>query len=193
MSARRLAFLVLAMTVFLLAGLPRIAFAAAEPTKLTIDPPVSAKGGVVALSATLTGADGKPRANQKIDFYLRVDLLGSTSASVGSGVTDASGAARISFVVTREGKHEFTAKFLGNADLAAATSAPASFDLAVSEGVTTPGGLPPASTLDTAGGLLPWAALSLGVGVWLTLLAVMVRVLLLVPAARAGAGPVPRE
>ncbi len=191
MTARRWSVLVVVFALSMSVAWPAIAHAAAAPTKIVMQTPnalpvqKSDPQSVMVLGAMLSTADGKPVANQKVEFLMVTDILGKTQASVGTVVSDSGGSARTTFVVRKTGPYQFTAKFAGN-DAFGPSESPvlkADFEALPSKVQTQ------LVDLRQVGGMLPWAALALGLAIWAVLIVVLVRVAVVVPRAARGAGP----
>jgi hypothetical protein len=104
-----------------LGSLPQRAQAqVAAPTVVAVGPatPSSAKG-LLALSAKLTTADGKPLSGQAIDFYMPVELFGDRDAFVGTATTDSAGGATLGYQPAQVGPQTIIARFSGVAAYAA--------------------------------------------------------------------------
>jgi hypothetical protein len=93
---------------------------AAAPTVVAVGPatPSSSKG-LLALSAKLTTADGKPLSGQAIDFYVPVELFGERDAFVGTATTDSAGGATLGYQPAQVGGQTIIARFNGVATYAA--------------------------------------------------------------------------
>ena len=193
MTIRRWSLLTAALVLTSVLAWPAVARAAAAPTKITMQQPTalpvqqSNPESVVVIGATLTGSDGKPVANQKVELLMGTDLLGKKWATVGMITTDSSGSARTTFVVNKTGSYDFSAKFAGNDAYGPSEAAVLKVDLeALAE--TKPEhpvlGLP----LNTIGRWVPWTGAALGVAVWVVLIYVLGSVLIVVPSAGRRAG-----
>ena len=130
-----------------------------QPTQLPVQE--SNPQSVMVIGATLTTADGKPVSNQKVEFLMGTDLLGKKWASIGTVASDSSGAARTTFVVTRTGTHEFSARFAGTDAFGPSEAAPVKADLEAAAETGHEG-----TTLPLIGRWVPWTGLAMGVVLW---------------------------
>lgn len=78
--------------------------------------------GHLTLAASLATAEGKPLSNRSIEFFQGVSLFGAREAYLGAAITDATGTAVIAFQPAQAGRHEITARFLGDDGYARAES-----------------------------------------------------------------------
>ncbi|MFN8524164.1 MAG: hypothetical protein U0821_13780 [Chloroflexota bacterium] len=170
----------------LLALVPAVALAqtqpappAGAPSKLQLAPaqPSSAKGRLT-LAATLTTAEGKPLSNQSVDFYQHVDLLGPRESYLGSGTTDSTGRAAVSYQPSQKGQQKITARFHGAEGLAGTS---ASGEIQVSD-VVSPF---PEERLPFAPirGLISIGIAALTLGFWVVLIGVLLSTVLGIRAA----------
>lgn len=198
MTARRWSISLIAIVATLALAWPAAAQALPAPTTLAMQPAQTIQGGLVVLSAVLTGANGSGVANQSVRFLMATNLLGQTEAAVGDAITDTSGAASVAFVPTRAESRTFSARFAGTPEFAPAEAQ------AITIEMTVPPPPPPTAAkqaaaasqvaqttreLNIVGRWVPWTALALGVGTWIALMFVVVRTVVLVPAAARRRSP----
>ena len=180
MTVRRWGLLVASAVLVLAVASPGLAQAAGAPTKLVMQPPMalpvqqSNPEAVMVLGATLTKADGSPIANQRVEFLMGTDILGKKNASIGTAVSDASGSARTTFVVTRSGSYQFSARYAGTELFAGSEAAVLDAQF---EALAVPHPAADSLQLNRIGRWVPWAGLGLGVAVWLVLIYVAASVL----------------
>lgn len=120
---RRLTFL-LAAVIALTVSITATATSATEAQQETalaiaVEPPTK-EGLDHRLGVTLTTSDGAPVTGARISTYAVVELLGDRQALLGSGVTDATGVARIP-IVPRHVEYRVVARFAGGGDHAPTT------------------------------------------------------------------------
>lgn len=111
---------VIAVTVSV-AGTAASATEGQQETALTVavEPPTK-EGLDHRLGVTLTTSDGAPVSGARISAYAVVELLGDRQALLGSGVTDATGVARIP-IVPRHAEYRVVARFAGGGEHAPST------------------------------------------------------------------------
>ncbi len=165
----------------------RAAAADKGATTLTMAAPKPGVGATILLTAKLAGPDGKPVANAPIQFVFQVDVLGQTEALLGTTPTTSGGTATWVYRLQQDGPVAFAAHFKGSDTLAAATSQPIPY---VVTGAPAPVA-PEAPRIGLVGQWVPWAALVLLLGVWVTLIGVAVRTVTAIPSAARGFAPGP--
>jgi Ni/Fe-hydrogenase subunit HybB-like protein len=122
-SMRRLTVLLVAVTVLTVwvAGTAASASEDQQATALAVAVEAPTKEGLDhRLGVTLTTSDGAPVSGARISAYAVVELLGDRQALLGSGVTDATGVARIP-VVPRHAEYRVFARFAGAGEHAPST------------------------------------------------------------------------
>lgn len=98
---------------------------AAARLALATTPLLDHKGHVIPgkylVVATLTTADGKPLSNQSITFFEQQEFLGTMrQVGLGMATTDATGTAAVAYQPAQAGAHALAARFVGDAQVAAA-------------------------------------------------------------------------
>lgn len=86
---------------------------------VAVEPPTK-EGLDHRLGVTLTTTDGAPVSGARVSAYAVVELLGDRQALLGSGVTDATGVARIP-VVPRHPEYRIVLRFAGGGEHAPST------------------------------------------------------------------------
>jgi hypothetical protein len=182
------ALAVLAMVAMALAMAPGRAHAADKgATTLTMAEPKSGPSNTLLLSAKLTGPDGKPVANARVEFLFKVDVLGQTQALLGTVPTTVAGSATYVYRLQQNGPVDFFARFNGDANLAGAASQAIHFDVTGAPAPAQAEG----TRVGVVGQWVPWAALALVLSVWVTLIGVAVRTVVAIPSAARGFIPEP--
>ena len=154
--------------------------AAGQKTVLSFQEPLTDGTGLLSLSARLRNGD-RPLGNQHVDFFVGTDFFdqsvtaltqlepGEQQVYLGSGVTDATGTATISYQPRWSGTHAITAVFPGKGEYSA-TEAKLTLDVSGAPAYAPePPGLEP---------LRQWAPVVIGLGVlgvWAGLLFVGIR------------------
>jgi hypothetical protein len=158
---------------------PAGAEAPAAPAQLTLQaaPPADDPSAVV-LTARLLGPDGQPLGNAAVTFFVRSDDFGGVAVRVASATTDAAGYARVRYAPTWRGPQDVTARFDGGAGVGPAQAATRFVAQAVA-----PAYRPEPAPLAGVRRGVSWAAATVGVGVWVLLLGVLVRVVRELPRA----------
>jgi hypothetical protein len=116
--------LLLRSVIAVLAGLILTAtpsIAGTETTRLALAsaPAIDENGqpirGQLVISATLVNAAGQPLSNRTITFYEEIRFLGAPhEALLGTGITDATGTARVVYQPARTGPDVIIARFAGD-------------------------------------------------------------------------------
>jgi hypothetical protein len=81
------------------------------------EPAKTSTRGVLALSATLTTAEGKPASDRQVDFYQQVEFFGDRDALLGTAPTDSTGTAILLYQPATRGKQTIIARFGGGGSL----------------------------------------------------------------------------
>lgn len=131
-------------------------------------------GGPVRLTATLTGADGRPLGKEEIRFRQASDVFGAKApyVPIGTAVTDGKGVASITYKSTVAGQQRFAAAYAGDARAGAATAATV---VTVRTAYPAYAAAPPKG-LEHVGSVTVDVLLAVVAAVWLTLVAQVVRV-----------------
>jgi Ni/Fe-hydrogenase subunit HybB-like protein len=169
------------------AAIPRIASATASVSTSTGAPTITIKGvegaGKVQLTATLTGANGKPQADAPVAFSFTTTEFGAPARLVplGSVNTNASGVARLilggdadhKYRPTTVGPQEFVATFTPTTADAKPISSNVTVNITVARSAYTPA--PPKPLAGLGKGLVV-ALFSIVAAIWLTLITQIWRV-----------------
>ncbi len=148
------------------------AAASGATLSLTSGSPASRVG--VELSAQVAGAAAAPMTGVTVNFYVHLDeFAGAPELLIGTASTDAAGVASITYQPTWAGTQRFVATAVDGAGAALATSS-----LSVQAARTDPFA-GPVQSLRPDGLIGRWVVvvlLALVIGVWITLLSLVVRV-----------------
>jgi hypothetical protein len=112
------------LVVALAGGAPTAAQSAAPTLKVNGATRTSTRG-VLALSATLSRADGTPLPDQEVSFYQQVDLFGPRDALLGSAATDSGGVAVLLYQAATRGRQTIKATFGGSSGVGKAEASTA--------------------------------------------------------------------
>lgn len=131
-------------------------------------------GGVVQLTATLTGADGKPLAETSVTFLLTTKVFGSQGRLVplGSVATDHIGVAKLIYRATVTGPQEFVVTYVAKPGAKPVRST-TTVNVTVAKSAYRPS---PPKSLAGVGKVLVVALFMIVTAIWLTLGAQVVRV-----------------
>jgi len=97
-------------------------------TTLTIDVPSATQGKPITIKATLKDENGNPIQNANVDFQL---YNGSSWKSIGSGTTDSSGVASITYTPLNTGAFQVKAVFSGTTNYSQSTSTTGSLGVGI--------------------------------------------------------------
>lgn len=135
--------------------------------------------GQLALSATLTTADGKPLSGREVSFDQQVQFMGERDLYLGTGTTDSTGAVAVAYQPTQKGHHSIKVYFAGDERYGAAVATSSIEVTAVIEPFE-PEQLPLAGVRQW----LPIGLVALVVGTWIALLGILLSTMHAIKAVR---------